>query len=111
MLDSEYTASTCGKRVRLAGRSHTLMYWKVATSFINGEASVNEPSTFSFDVLDRLLLQAFQAFPALATVTVTVHTRLSGVCHSNKTTLASAMLFRRAKRVVLPHSTAFEPSF
>lgn len=63
----------------LAGRSHRLMYWKVATSFINGEASVNDPSTFSFDVLDRLLLQAFQAFPALTTVTVTVHTLLSGV--------------------------------
>ena len=62
----------------LAGRSHTLMYWKVATSFINGEASVNDPGTFSFDVLDRLLLQAFQAFPALTTVTVTVHTLLSG---------------------------------
>ena len=54
-------------------RSH-LLYWDEPSSFIAGVPAVQDGSVYSFTVLDRLLQQAFQTFPNLATVTVTVST-------------------------------------
>lgn len=63
-------------------RGH-LLYWEEPSAFIGGEPAVQDGSVYSFTVLDRLLQQAFQPFPNLATVTVTVSTILAVSWRSN----------------------------
>ena len=60
-------------------RGH-LLYWEERSAFIAGEPSVQDGSVYCFTVLDRLLQQAFQTFPNLATVTVAVSTQPHSPC-------------------------------
>ena len=65
-----------------AGNAHSrgrLLYWEEPSAFIAGEPAVQDGSVYSFTVLDRLLQQAFQTFPNLATVTVTVSTGVAAL--------------------------------